>query len=347
MPRPTLKKLSILATVFLLLWLGARYLLPIVLPFLLGISLALLAEKPVSFLNRRMHIHRGVAAGIGVTATLVLLLSVIFLLLALLVRQLTNLASALPDLEKTATDGLDTLETFLLRLASSAPGGMQPLLHNTISNLFSDSSAIVDSLTGRLAAMASSLLGHVPGSALAIGTGILCAYMVSARLPQLRVWLKNRFLSGKIVQLAPTFKRVREALFGWLKAQLKLSGLSFLIVLGGFLLLRVRYAPIWAVVTALVDAIPVLGTGTVLIPWSLILLVQGEPVRAVGMLSIYIVAFLARSILEPRLVGRQLGIDPLMTLLALYAGYRLWGFGGVLLSPLLCVAATELLQTKV
>lgn len=346
MPRPTVKKLSLLAAVFLLLWLGARYLLPISLPFLLGICLALLAEKPVAFLNKRMHIHRGIAAAIGVTATLVLLVSVIFLLLALLVRQLTSLASALPDLEKTATDGLSTLEAFLLRLAGSAPGGIQPLLLNTISNLFSDSSAIVDNLTGRLAAMASSLLGHVPGSALAIGTGILCAYMVSARLPQLRAWLQNHIHSGIITQYAPTLQRVRTALFGWLKAQLKLSGLSFLIVLSGFLLLRVRYAPVWAVVTALVDAIPVLGTGTVLIPWSLILLVQGEPVRAAGMLGIYIVAFLARSVLEPRLVGKQLGIDPLMTLLALYAGYRLWGFGGVLLSPLLCVAATELLQIK-
>lgn len=344
MPRPTLKKLSLLIAAFLLAWLGVQYLLPIMLPFLLGTSLALLAEAPVRFLSRRLRIRRGAAAAVGVTVTLLLLLSVVFLLLALLVRQLTNLASALPDLEKTATDGLDTLETFLLRLAGSAPRGMQALLHTTISNLFSDSSAIVDNLTGRFAALASSVLGHVPGSALAVGTGILCAYMVSARLPQLRAWLKNRTLSGTIAQYAPAVQRVRKALLGWLKAQLKLSGLSFLIVLGGFLLLRVRYAPIVALVTALVDAIPVLGTGTVLIPWCLILLVQGEPVRAAGMLGIYIVAFLARSVLEPRLVGKQLGIDPLMTLVALYAGYRLWGFGGVLLSPLLCVAVTELLQ---
>lgn len=346
MARPTLKKLFILAAAFLLTWLGLRYMLPIILPFLLGASLALMAEKPVSFLCGRLRMNRVAAAAIGVTATLLLLLSVLFLLLALLVRQLTDLAAALPDLEQTAAEGLSTLETFLLRLAANAPDGIQTLLHSTISNLFSDSSAIVDNLTGRIAALASAILGHVPGSALAIGTGILSAYMVSARLPQLRAWLKNHSLSDTANKYAPIVGRVRKALFGWLKAQLKLSGLSFLIVLGGFLLLRVRYAPIWAFVTALVDAIPVLGTGTVLLPWSLILLVQGEPVRAAGMLGIYAVAFLARSSLEPRLVGKQLGIDPLMTLLALYAGYRLWGFAGVLLSPLLCVAATELLHAK-
>ena len=93
---------------------------------------------------------------------------------------------------------------------------------------------------------------------------------------------------------------------------------------------------------ALVDAIPVLGTGTVLIPWSAVYLIQGQHIRAIGLLGIYVVAFLSRSILEPRLVGRQLGLDPLMTLVALYVGYRIWGFAGMLLSPLLCVAATEL-----
>ncbi len=344
MPQPIYKKLSVLVVATLLVWVGFRYLLPIALPFLLGVCLALAAEKPVAFLCGQLHLRRAAAAALGVTGTLLLLLSVLFLLLALLVRQLTGLVAALPDLEQTATDGLHALEGFLLRLASGAPGGMQTLLHNTISNLFSDSSAILDRLVSRIPALASALLGRMPGSAVAIGTGILSAYMVSARLPKLRSWLQEKRSSVHLQQYAPAFRRVRSALLGWLKAQLKLSGLSFLILLGGFLLLRVHYAPVWAFVTALVDAIPVLGTGTVLLPWSLVLLVQGEPVRAAGMVGIYLATFLSRSTLEPRLVGKQLGIDPLMTLLALYAGYQLWGFGGILLSPLLCVAATELLQ---
>jgi len=148
-------------------------------------------------------------------------------------------------------------------------------------------------------------------------------------------------MDGPARKVLPVLKRIKTAIGGWLKAQLMLAGLCFVIVCGGFLLLRIPYAPIWAVLTALVDAIPILGTGTVLLPWALVCLLQGQTVRAIGLLGTYVAAMLSRSALEPRLVGRQLGLDPLVTLAALYAGFRLWGIGGMLLSPVICVAVLE------
>ena len=142
-------------------------------------------------------------------------------------------------------------------------------------------------------------------------------------------------------KILPVARRIKTALGGWVKAQLKLAGLCFGVVCGGFLLLGIPYAPVWAALTALVDAVPVLGTGTVLIPWSLVCLLQGQRVRALGLVAVYVVALIARSALEPRLVGKQLGLDPLVTLAALYTGFRIWGIPGMLLSPLLCVAVAE------
>ena len=89
------------------------------------------------------------------------------------------------------------------------------------------------------------------------------------------------------------------------------------------------------------DALPVLGTGTVLVPWSLVCLLQGDTVRGIGLLGVYAAASLTRSVLEPRFIGRQLGLDPLVTLLAMYAGYRLWGLAGMILAPLLAVTVTQ------
>ena len=94
------------------------------------------------------------------------------------------------------------------------------------------------------------------------------------------------------------------------------------------------------------DAVPLLGTGTVLIPWSLVCLLQRNHVRSVGLLLLYGVTALTRSALEPKLVGKQLGLDPLLTLAALYTGYRLWGIGGMILSPLIAVTAVQLTETK-
>ena len=90
------------------------------------------------------------------------------------------------------------------------------------------------------------------------------------------------------------------------------------------------------------DTLPVLGTGTVLLPWSLVCFLQGDPPRALGLVSTYVVVTLTRSMLEPKFLGRHLGLDPLTTLVALYIGFRLWGIGGMILAPVLTVIAMQL-----
>lgn len=344
MPRPTARNIAALLGVFALVWLSLKYIMPILFPFLLGIALALAAEPLVRLLAKRLP--RGVAAGVGVTVTLVLLSCLLILVTALLVKELGQLAKALPDLGQTAMQGITALEDFLAGLAQRAPEGIRPMLAQTVDGLFSGSSAIVDEITRRIPGIASSILGHVPGSFLTVGTGVLSGFMLSARLPRLRQWLSSRPFMERLRGYIPALKKLRTALVGWLKAQLKLSGVCFAILSAGLLLLRVPYALLWAVLIAIVDAVPVLGTGTVLLPWSLICLIQGESARAVGLVGIYAVTFLSRSALEPRLVGKQLGLDPLVTLLCLYVGYQLWGIGGMLLSPLLSVAAKELANLK-
>ena len=142
----------------------------------------------------------------------------------------------------------------------------------------------------------------------------------------------------------PRLKLLKKALFGWLMAQGKLMTVTFSILTVSFFLLRIPYAPLWALLISLVDALPVLGTGTVLIPWSLICFLQGQTARAIGLAGTYATAVLVRSALEPRLVGKHLGLDPLVTLLAMYAGYRIWGIGGMILAPLLAMAVSQFLK---
>lgn len=319
--------------------LGWNYLLPVALPFILGAVLALAAEPLVSLLQRRLNWKRGISTAIGVTVALILLSCLLLLAAALLLRQVTRLAGAVPDLTETARQGLSSVEMYLRRLSDRAPQGIRPVLDRAVTGLFSDSAALLSSLTNRIPSALSSVFGYVTGSALTVGTGIFGGYMISARLPALRRRLTDpESIPGKLL---PKLRRVLRALGGWLKAQLKLSGVSFLILLTGFLFLRIENALILAVLTALVDAVPLLGTGTILIPWAVFSLLQEKTLQALGLLGLYAIAALTRSALEPRLVGRQLGLDPLVTLIALYAGWRFWGFGGMLAAPLLCVVVKE------
>ena len=334
--------LSVLGTCFLL-WLGSKFLLPLCLPFLLGTALALAAEPLVSVLCRRLHLPRALAAGIGVSGAFLGITLLILLILAFFVRELGILAGILPDLTETTRSGLALLQNWLMEMAGRTPPSIRPLLQQNVGALFSGGTALLDKAFSYVLGLAGAILTHVPDSAFGLATTVISAFMISGRLPRIRTWLTSHIRREKLQSLLQTLARIRSGIGGWVGAQIRLAGVTLGILLAGLLLLRIPYAVLWAVGISLVDAFPVLGTGTVLLPWSLILWLQGDNARAVGLLGIYVIISLTRSVLEPKLVGRQLGLDPLVTLFSLYAGFRLWGLAGMILAPMLAVTLKQLL----
>lgn len=337
MHREYWKRAAILLGGFLGAWLAVRYLLPIFLPFLLGLLLAMAAEPAVR-LGEKVHLPRWAASGLGVSLTLLLLGTILWLLGAALVRELGQLAGQLPDLQLTVESAVGQLRTLLTDAAGRVPEGVRPLATRSVEQMLNSGSTFVEQATIHLPRAISTVLQKVPDGALSIGTGLLSGFMFSARLPKLRPAIAARLPESVKTRILPALQRSKNALGGWLKAQAKLAGVTCCILAVGFLLLRIPYWPVWAVAVALVDAVPLLGTGTVLIPWAVVDLVQGQHFMAIGLLCLYGATFFTRTILEPRLVGRQLGLDPLVTLVFLYLGYRFWGILGMLLSPMLVAA---------
>ena len=338
-PRQSLfSALAVLAVV----WLTGKFLLPLVSPFLLGTALALAAEPMVRFLNRRARMPRAVSTAIGVSMAFCFLALLLLTLCAFALRQLKNLAGVLPDLEETARSGLALVQTRLLELASHAPQGIRPLLEDNVRTLLADSGSLLGKLTAWLLGLAGSMLSHVPDSALGLGAAIMSAFLISAKLPRIQKWFRQRIPSQQLRVMLDSARRMRGVLGKWLLAQCKLMSLTFCILAAGLTLLRIPSSLLWALLVSLVDALPILGTGTVLVPWSVVRFLQGDTPRALGILGIYITAAVTRSMLEPKLLGKHLGLDPLVTLMALYIGYRLWGVGGMILAPLLTVAALQL-----
>ena len=338
------KKALSAAGVILGVWLSLRFFLPLGLPFLLGGTLALAAEPMTGFLTHRLKLRRSAASGIAVTAAFLLFFLLVLLVCALILRELAALVRILPNLEDSLSGGLSALSAWALSLAAKMPQGIREHLERTIQDFFSGSSALLQQAFRFALGFTGGVLSAVPGSALVLGTAVISSYMISIRLPRIKSYLRAKIPPERIQKMRASLERLKTALVGWLKAQAKLMGLTWVILTLGLVLLRVSYAPVWAGAVALVDTFPILGTGTVLLPWSLVSFLQGDTVRAVGLLSIYGVISLTRSVMEPKLLGDHLGLDPLATLAALYAGYRLWGFSGMLVAPVLAVAAVQLLR---
>ena len=334
------KRLAAVIGVFVGVWLALRYLFPLFLPFLLGLALALAAEPAGNFLQDRLRWRKNAACAAAVTASLVLFLAVLFLAGAIVVRRTAEMASGLGDAAQQISNGLVTIRDWAVSLCARAPGSLSEPLSRSVRELFSSGGGLVDRSAGMALDMAGKAAGELPNSLVTLGTAVLSAYLICPRLAVLR----SRLAHSRTWQNGwqPALTRLGHNAAGWLKAQIKLSSVTFAIVLAGLTLLGIRQKLLMALLVALVDAVPLLGTGTVLLPWALVCLLTAEPVRAVGLLGIYVTALITRSALEPRWVGRQLGLDPLVSLIALYTGFRLWGFGGMIIAPILTVTAREL-----
>lgn len=328
------------------LWLGLKLLMPLLMPFLLGSILALAAAPAADCLKNRCHLPAGLAAALAVSALVAGLGLLALLAAALAVSQLSILSRNLPAMIRRVQSGIGLLEGWLLSLGSGLPQGLWEGYREMVTELFSGGAALLTKLSSALLGTAGSLLTRLPERIITLGTALISGYMICAKLPVLKKWLLTRIPREKLCKWLAVWRRFSGAGKLWLLSQMKLMGVTFCILLPGFWLLRVGSAPLAAFLTTLVDALPVLGTGTVLMPWALLCFLSGETARGLGLLGLYVCAALVRSVLEPRMVGSHLGLDPLVTLIAMYCGYRLWGLPGMLLLPLLAATTFRAFPEK-
>jgi sporulation integral membrane protein YtvI len=309
-------------------------LLPLMLPFLLAYLLALGAEPAVAALGRRTPLPRWLRSGLCVTGLFLGAGVLLCFFGRVLWEELLRLVGRLPELLHQLQPILEGLREELEALARKAPEALAEPLVRWIGELFAGGAGLLESLYGFLSSLVSGVVTGVPRLFLGLVTTVVAAYMSSAALPQLKAWLRRRLPAAWQEWLRQARSRVRAALGGWCRAQAKLMLLVFAVLTLGFWLLGVEFPLLFGGLIALLDALPVLGTGTVLIPWALISFLQARSGLGFGLLALYAAASLSRSVLEPHLVGRQLGLPPLLTLMAFYVGYRLFGVGGMILLPL-------------
>lgn len=322
-------------------FLTLRYVMPLALPFLVGFGVAWAAEPVAGRLCRKGSFPRGVATGIAIGGVYALLLGLLYLLGRLALGELDHLGRQLPHMVEGLDETADRVYGWLDSLIKKAPAHLQPGLRESLQELFSSGSALAEGAVSRVLGLASRILVSLPDTFVFLGTAVVSSFLISAQLPRFRPWLEGKLPESWKCKIQPVLQNLWRNLKNWLRAQCKLMGLTFTLLTVGFFILRVPKALLIGALTALVDALPMLGTGTVLVPWGLIVLLRGNTALGLGLISLYVLTALLRSVMEPRIMGRQLGLNPLVTLAALYAGYHLWGILGMLLAPVLTITLLE------
>lgn len=323
-------------------WLTLRYLLPWLAPFIAALAAAALLEPAVSWLCRRARFQRGAASGVCVLAFLAVVFALIYFLCGRIVSELKGLMERLPEIIGELSS---TIEVWRERLSGyldrGQKDGQQYLQHiaaavtERIRQLPSWlSGKVLTALTGVAAAMPSVMLFAV--------TAVIGAYFASASYPALKDFLALQLPDSARVKVRGIAAGLKRTILRWFKAQLLMMLITFGELTAAFLLLRINYALLLALLTAVIDALPVLGTGTVLIPWALYDLLTGEISRGIGLVITYVAVTVLRNCIQAKLLGDQLGLHPLATLLAIYVGFMVSGVWGMILFPILLITLKQL-----
>lgn len=322
-------------------WAGLRWVLPWLAPFLAAGVLAWLLEPAVGVLTVHCRLPRRWAALVSVLAAATLLGGGAALLAWRLWYELALLAGRLPALLAEAAAWAEAAEAWLYRLFVALPVQLRQPAWQAVEELGRWVTALPGWLGERAVGWGTGLLSALPEAGLFLFTTFLGACFLLADRPGL-VRAAEQLPASWQRELGRWRQAVRAAAGDWLRVQGVLMLLTFGQLAVGLLALGVGPGVLLAGLIALVDALPIFGSGVVLLPWSLGALLTGRVPLGLGLAGLFLLVTVVRSALEPRLMGRRAGLPPLAALVCLYVGFQLFGVWGMLLAPVGVLVAREL-----
>ena len=322
-------------------WLALRYALVWLLPFLLALGAAALLEPLIVRAQRRLHLRRSFTAAV---LTLVLVggvLAVLIVLAVQVVEQAVALVSSLPELLAALPDTLTSLERRLESFCAACPEGVGRAARGLLSSLPEETARLAGQVSSAVLQEAGRAMGALPQILLACGTTVLAVFFTLSAYPAVMGFFRRQLGSG-LARAQGVKANVFATLGKWLKAECILLAVTFCQLLAGLLLIRQEYALLLAALIALIDALPVFGTGTVLVPWAAAVCLLGNVPKGIALLALFAVISVVRSMLEPKLVAAQAGLPPLASLAAMYVGFCAMGVAGMVLAPVLLLLVKQL-----
>jgi sporulation integral membrane protein YtvI len=323
------------------LYAGLRWLLPWAAPFLVALVLARAIEPAVSFFCSQRW-PRSLAAGVCTTALLLSLGLGIRLIIGGAVSELRAFSVRLPELIEGLTGAVSLLEERAMRLIDRTDGALSEYLLSALESVRNSLAEVPTMLSGKILSFLSAFAERTPSILLFTITACIGVYFISSAFPEIRAFASRQIPLRWRSRARELRNDLRNSLGHWLKAQLILSGITFVELFLALLLLRVRYALLLALVISVIDALPVLGAGTVLVPWAVVEFLIGSYPMGLGLVITYAAITLVRQCIQAKLLGDQLGLHPVASLLAVYVGFRTLGIWGMLLFPLLFVTVKQL-----
>ena len=323
------------AVVILLVILCLKYVLPFLLPFVVAFLIAALLNRPIMFLAEKLNGKRVVPA-ILMTLLFYVAAAALFSFLGLRVFMFVwETVRALPQLYRnTLEPALETmfssLEVYLDELDPAVVTALTDNMNSALGSLGS----FVTNASMRIISYISGVAAAVPGSFLNVIITIIVTFFLAIDYPKVTGFILRQLPEKADFYIGEVRDYVGGTLLKCLASYALILCITFLEISVGLTVLQVPNAILIALCIAVFDILPVLGTGGIMIPWAIISLIMRKWVLGFGLLALYLIITVIRNIIEPKIVGHQVGLHPVVTLLSMLAGLQLFGIIGLFGFPI-------------
>lgn len=301
-------------------------------PFVIGWIISCIANPLVVFLERKLKIKRKAGTVVVIVCVIAAVIGIGYGLGVILWRQISGFIQEIPAMWETVKQDFDAFGMWIDQYI----GGRSPKLADTLNDLGNIIGQMIADLPKsfdfRTFEGMGSMVGNIASVIISIIMCMLSAYFFIADRDWLGSFL-DKILPENIMHKYDVFvSSLKQAVGGYFKAQFRIEIWMYILLLIGLTVLKVRYGLLIALLMAFLDFLPFFGTGIVLIPWALVNVIGGNYLRALGFLIIWGFGQLFRQLIQPKIMGDSIGMEPIPTLFLLFIGYRLAGVGGMLVA---------------
>ena len=305
-------------------------------PFLIGWIIALIASPMVRFFEQKLKIRRKAGSVFTIVVVIGLVVLAIYLLGGKLVRELVGFVQDLPNMWASLETDFSEIAANLGVVYEKFPADVQ----NTLNNIANTISEQVNEIAGEIFSKISSptivavgnFAKQLPTFIIGLIMCLLSSYFFVAEREQLTETLRKHMPESLLYRYRLIKRSVVKAIGGYLKAQVKIEIWIYLLLLVGFFILQVDYAPLIALGIAILDFLPFFGTGTAMVPWAIVKFLSSDYKMTIGLLLTWGISQLVRQIIQPKIVGDSIGVPPIPTLFLLYIGYMVGGVVGMIVA---------------
>ncbi len=316
-------------------------------PFIIGYLFSLLVNPLAKALEKRFRLPRSVCAILVILLTVGVLGGILTAIIMKIVDEIKSIYENFPVIYVNMTYEWKEISDKFANIYAMLPSGVQEAVDNLTKNLFDSIAGLADIEYTPIFTSAGNFAKGLPGIFIAMIAFLLSSYFMISDSERVSGAINGIFSERFRHKIEAAKIEIKKYVGGYLKAQVIIMMFTFTILFIGLSILGVEYALIIALATAIFDALPFFGSGAVLWPWSIVSFLSGEIRVGVGLIIIYLCVIFTRQMIEPKIVSKKIGMNPIITLMSMYVGYKTLAIGGMIFGPLITMFCISLYRAGI